>query len=74
MTARRKRRNEMNTAARTTLDTTFAAAVLVAGLVFGVLPATSSVEAVEAKAAPAAEVTLTADGRMKMTVTAERPA
>jgi hypothetical protein len=63
----------MNTASRTTLDTTFAVAVLVAGLVFGVLPASSSVETVEAKAAPAA-VSLAADGRMKMTVTAERPA
>ena len=64
----------MNTNARISLDTSFAVAVLVAGLVFGVLPATANRVAAEPQATQTTQVSLTADGRMKMTVRADRNA
>ena len=65
----------MNANARTSLDSTFAVAVLVAGLVFGVLPATANRAVTEQQAAPqTTQVSQTADGRTKVTVTASREA
>ena len=59
----------MNTA-KFSLDSTFAIAVLVTGLVFGILPATASVNAERPEAAQQAQMTLTSAGTMKLTVTA----
>ena len=64
----------MNANARTSLDSTFAVAVLVAGLVFGVLPATANRAVAEPQAAQTTQVSQTADGRTKVTVTASREA
>jgi len=56
--------------AKCSLDSTFAIAVLVTGLVFGILPATASVNAERPEAAQQAQMTLTSAGTMKLTVTA----
>ena len=64
----------MNATARTSLDSTFAVAVLVAGLVFGVLPATANRAVAEPQATQTTQVSQTADGHTKLTVIATRKA